>query len=50
MVIEPGECEGGPDNFHRGADQWLFVVSGSGAAIVNRKRYALRQASLSGER
>ena len=46
MVIEPGDCEGGPDNYHRGADQWLFVVSGSGVAIVNRKRYPLREGSL----
>ena len=30
MVIAPGDCEGGPDNRHRGADQWLFVVDGAG--------------------
>ena len=24
------------------ADQWLFVVSGTGTATVNRKRYPLR--------
>lgn len=35
MVLEPGDCEGGPDNHHRGADQWLFVVDGSGVAIVD---------------
>jgi mannose-6-phosphate isomerase-like protein (cupin superfamily) len=46
MVIAPGECEGGPDNRHRGADQWLFVVSGRGVAIVNDKRQALREGSL----
>ena len=34
MVIAPGDSEGGPDNRHRGADQWLFVVSGSGVAKV----------------
>lgn len=27
MVITPGKSEGGPDNAHQGADQWLFVVS-----------------------
>ncbi len=42
MVIEPGDSEGGPDNRHRGADQWLFVVSGSGAATVNGRRVPLR--------
>ncbi|MGH7484948.1 MAG: cupin domain-containing protein, partial [bacterium] len=46
MVIAPGETEGGPDNSHGGADQWLFVVSGSGVAIINGKRYALRTGSL----
>ena len=30
MVLPPGESEGGSDNRHRGADQSLFVVSGSG--------------------
>src|SRR5439155_962681 len=42
MVLEPGDSEGGPDNRHRGSDQWLYVVSGSGAATVNGKRYPLR--------
>jgi hypothetical protein len=30
MVIPIGAKEGGPDNNHRSADQWLFVVSGKG--------------------
>ncbi|HZF73136.1 MAG TPA: cupin domain-containing protein [Gemmatimonadaceae bacterium] len=46
MVIAPGDCEGGPDNRHRGADQWLFVLSGRGTAIVGRRRHALRANSL----
>ena len=46
MVIEPGDSEGGPDNRHRGADQWLFVVSGRGAATINGRRVALREGSL----
>jgi len=46
MVIAPGDCEGGPDNRHRGADQWLFVAAGRGVAIVNGKRIALREGSL----
>jgi mannose-6-phosphate isomerase-like protein (cupin superfamily) len=46
MVLEPGDCEGGPDNRHRGADQWLFVLSGTGRATVNRRRYPLRAGSL----
>lgn len=34
MVIAPGDSEGGPDNRHRGADQWLYVVAGHGIAKV----------------
>jgi len=46
MVIPPGGSEGGPDNFHRGADQWVYVVSGSGVAIVDGARRTLRAGSL----
>ena len=46
MVIAPGDCEGGPDNRHRGADQWLFVLSGTGVAILGGKRHRLRAGSL----
>jgi len=46
MTLAPGDTEGGPDNRHRGADQWLFVVAGSGEAIINGKKYELRAGSL----
>ena len=46
MVIPPGDCEGGPDNRHRGADQWLYVLAGTGAATVNGKRYPLHAGAL----
>jgi mannose-6-phosphate isomerase-like protein (cupin superfamily) len=46
MVIPPGDAEGNPENRHRGADQWLYVVSGTGSALVNGRRYALRPGSL----
>jgi len=42
MVIPPGDAEGDAGNKHRGADQWLFVVSGSGYARVNGHRYTLK--------
>lgn len=42
MVIPPGDAEGGPKNRHRGADQWLFVVAGTGKAIIKGKSYRLR--------
>jgi mannose-6-phosphate isomerase-like protein (cupin superfamily) len=46
MVIAPGEAEGDPRNRHRGADQWLFVIEGSGTALVKKRRYKLRRHSL----
>ena len=46
MTIAPGETEGGTDNRHRGADQWLFVVSGLGTAIVDGKRIELTKGTL----
>jgi mannose-6-phosphate isomerase-like protein (cupin superfamily) len=46
MVIAPGECEGGPDNRHRGADQWLFVLSGTGRAILDGRAQALKANTL----
>lgn len=46
MVIAPGDSEGGPDNRHRGADQWLFVLSGSGMARVQGRRVPLKAGTL----
>jgi len=50
MVIAPGDSEGGPDNRHRGADQWLFVVAGTGVASVEvegrRRRVPLKAGTL----
>src|SRR5688500_2025124 len=46
MVIRPGGKEGGPDNRHRGADQWLFVAAGQGVAIVEGTRRLLKPGSL----
>lgn len=46
MTIAPGDSEGGPDNRHRGAEQWLFVVAGSGLAIVEGRRQRLGPGSL----
>ncbi len=46
MVIAPGDAEGGPTNRHRGADQWLFVVDGTGVAKINGRGYPLRPGTL----
>jgi mannose-6-phosphate isomerase-like protein (cupin superfamily) len=46
MTLAPSETEGGPGNCHRGSDQWLYVVSGSGQAIINGRRRALQSGTL----
>ena len=46
MVLNPGKSEGGPDNCHQGSDQWLFVVSGRGKAIVEGKAHTLNANTL----
>lgn len=46
MVIPPGDSEGDPRNRHGGADQWLFVVAGTGIARVNGRGYPLRSGTL----
>jgi mannose-6-phosphate isomerase-like protein (cupin superfamily) len=46
MVLAAGESEGGSSNRHRSSDQWLYVVSGMGIAIVEGKRYRLQAGTL----
>jgi len=46
MVLSPGESEGGPENRHRGADQWLYVVAGSGVAHIKGQRHPLTEGTL----
>lgn len=46
MVIPAGDSEGGPGNRHRGADQWLLVLSGKGSVTLGRRRHALRAGTL----
>jgi mannose-6-phosphate isomerase-like protein (cupin superfamily) len=46
MVIAPGQSEGGPQNRHRGADQWLFVLSGAGEATVEGRILPLSPGAL----
>ena len=46
MVLPPGDSEGDAGNRHRGADQWLYVVSGMGAAVLRGRRVPLRPGTL----
>ncbi|MCE9552205.1 MAG: cupin domain-containing protein [Planctomycetes bacterium] len=46
MVLRPEQDTGPPGNEHSRSEQWLLVVSGSGKAVVNGRRIALRRHSL----
>lgn len=46
MVIAPHDTTGGADNRHRGADQWLFVLSGKGTAVIEGRKHPLKQHTL----
>ena len=46
MTLASGTAEGGPENRHRGADQWLYIVSGSGTATVNGEPHPISEGTL----
>lgn len=47
MILRPGKSTGNvPENEHPRAEQWLFVVSGTGRAVVGNSRAAIAQNSL----
>jgi mannose-6-phosphate isomerase-like protein (cupin superfamily) len=46
MVLRPGQSTGGDDNVHPDSDQWLYVVSGSGVAVVDGRRVSLDAGTL----
>jgi mannose-6-phosphate isomerase-like protein (cupin superfamily) len=46
MTIAPGDSEGDSQNKHEKADQWLFVVSGEGTAVVEGKPQPLKPGTL----
>jgi mannose-6-phosphate isomerase-like protein (cupin superfamily) len=46
MVLQPGQTTGGDDNVHTTSDQWLYVVSGSGTAVVEGRRITLDPGAL----
>lgn len=47
MTLRPGAAsDDEPSNEHPKSEQWLFVISGSGAAIIGKRRGALRRVRL----
>ncbi len=41
MTLRPGQSTGGEENTHPDADQWLYVVSGTGRAVVDGRTLEL---------
>jgi len=46
MVLRPGDSTAGEDNRHEKSDQWLYVVSGEGQALVKGRKVSLHTGSL----
>lgn len=46
MTLAAGESTGGSENRHSESDQWLYVVSGTGRAIVEGEAVELTAGSL----
>lgn len=46
MVLAAGESTGGPENRHADSDQWLYVVSGKGDAVVEGQTCELHRGAL----
>src|SRR5579864_2357864 len=47
MTLRPGAAsDNEPSNEHPHSEQWLFVISGRGEAVVGKRRGALRRVEL----
>lgn len=46
MTLEPGGSTGGPANRHASSDQWLYVVAGTGEAVVEGESVPLEPLTL----
>ena len=46
MVLQAGQATGGPTNRHTDTDQWLYVVQGTGQAVVDGKKVNLKMGEL----
>ncbi|HEX3356650.1 MAG TPA: cupin domain-containing protein [Tepidisphaeraceae bacterium] len=46
MTLRPGQISGELGNEHPKAEQWLFVIAGSGAALGKKSRVVIRTGSL----
>lgn len=46
MVLSPKQSTGGPNNQHSESDQWLYVIAGSGEALIGEEVVKLEEGDL----
>ena len=46
MTLEPGKTTGGPNNKQPESDQWLYIISGSGKAVIENEKIRLEKGDL----
>lgn len=46
MVLQPQQSTGGPNNEHTVVDQWLYVLSGEGRAVIGNETAELGPGAL----
>ena len=46
MVLSKGQSTGGPGNNHPDSDQWLYVVSGKGEAVIDGEKVKFKKGDL----
>ena len=47
MALKSGESSSpSPENEHPRAEQWVYVISGAGKAVINDRRYSLSEGML----
>ena len=46
MILAVGDSTGGPENRHRGSDQWLYVAAGEGSATIDGQIHVLTPGTL----
>lgn len=46
MVLPPGQSAGGSANKHANSDQWMYIVSGSGKAVIESKEIKMKAGDL----
>ena len=46
MTLDPGRSTGGPNNKHKNSDQWMYIISGKGKAIIDINEVKIKTGDL----